>query len=53
MLGIIVGTVIWGSLHGALQENEHTNTATGASPCEIQTAVRGSEGQVLYYTCKY
>lgn len=29
------------------------NQAYGDAPCEIQVAVRGSDGGLLYYTCKY
>lgn len=28
------------------------NQAYGDSPCEVQVAVRGKAGNVLYYTCK-
>ena len=28
------------------------NQAHGNAPCEIQVAVRGKAGNVLYYTCK-
>ena len=53
MLEIIVGTIIWGSLHGALQENQHYNTAGNESPCEVQRAVKSEldPGKVLYWTC--
>ena len=29
------------------------NQSYGDSPCEVQTAVRGEGGSLLYYTCKY
>ena len=28
------------------------NKAYGDAPCEVQVAVRGKSGDVLYYTCK-
>lgn len=52
MLAGIVASVIIGSGFGSLVATG-PNENHGVSPCEIQTAVRGSEGQVLYYTCKY
>lgn len=51
MLAAIVALTIVGSGSGALVSSG-PNEIYGSSPCEVQVAVKGSKGQVLYYTCK-
>lgn len=52
MLAALVALTIVGSGFGSLVETG-PNENHGVAPCEIQTAARGSDGSVLYYTCKY
>lgn len=51
MLAALVALTVVGSGFGALVETG-PNENYGDAPCEIQTAVRGESGNVLYYTCK-
>lgn len=52
MLAALVASVVIGSGFGSMVATG-PNENHGVAPCEVQTAVRGDDGGLLYYTCKY